>query len=124
MTDVLINRNNRRMDDEDMTALIVGLQGLGYTADVDPSTRVEAARPSEWWVLYLALGWVGAQTAEAVYQAVLTKLAQYVARHFRSRGKPPPNRIDLYGPDGYTVLASVEVEEDDDPGDGIIGRPD
>jgi hypothetical protein len=127
MADVLINRNSRHIDEADMDALIVALGELGYSAEVDPSTRVHASRPSEWWILYLALGWVGVQTAEVVFQALLAKLAGRVTEHFRSRGKPPPNRINLYGPDGYTVIASVEVPKEEeggggDPASGFIGR--
>ncbi len=57
MTNVLINENSRRIDEDDMTALLAGLEELGYSADVDPSTRVEAGHATDRWTLVLR--WVG-----------------------------------------------------------------
>ena len=124
MADVLINMNNRRMDDEDMKALIAAVGALNYSADVDPSTRIAAGRETAWWEL--TLRWIGDDGLKTGFGLFLGELARWVKGHFRSRRKPPPNRINIYSSDGSTVLASVEVpaedEGRDDPASGFPGR--
>lgn len=115
MADVLINRNNLRIDDDDMRGLITALDELGYTADVDPSTLVWATQPADWWVLVLR--WLGEHPGDvAALGSLVVLLAEKVRGVFRNRQKPPPNQVWLYGPDGRTIISRVEVPEDDEAG--------
>ncbi len=117
MVDLLFQQNPRFVDDEDVAALVAAVEDLGHDAEPDPSRRIQASAPTEWWVLMLR--WVGDDTLHTAFGAFLAGLSKWAWKHFRARDKAPPNRIDIYGPDGRSIIASVEVEDDDnDHGSG------
>lgn len=112
MAQLLSNENDRRMDEDDLRAVIAAVEELGFSAEVDRSQRVEASRPTAWWVLYLH--WMGDETLHTAVGAALAVLARRVTRRFPSREQVPPDRIYLFGPDGLTVLRRVDVPENHD----------
>ncbi len=72
------------------------------------------------------LRWVGDHSGEvAAVGGFLVVLGEKVRAIFRSRRKPTPNEVWLYGPDGLTVIARVEVPKDklrrSSGGDGGLG---
>lgn len=120
MADVLINENNRRIDDDDMKALISALGELGFSADVDPSTRIQAGQATDWWVLVFR--WVGDEAARVAFDAALAAAFLKAKKHFTDRGKVPPARAEVY--EEFDLYApTTTLDDEDDRGDGDDPAP-
>lgn len=115
MPDVLVQFTPSRPDDvetAEMAAdLIAAVRDLGYDAAPDHKP-IRGRGSGEWWTLIVR--WVGEQPGDAAALGTfLVLLGEKVRAIFRSRRRTPPRYLELYGPDGETVISRVEVPEDD-----------
>lgn len=110
MPDILVDFSPSRTDDDetaDVAAeLVAAIRDLGY--DAGPETeRFEYRGAGLTWTL--ALRWVGDHAADvAALGGFLMPLGDRVLAIFQRHRRPPPRHLQLYGPDGETVIARVE----------------
>ena len=88
------------------------MRDLGY--DAGPETeRFEFRGAGLTWTL--ALRWVGDHAADvAALGSFLVLLGDRVLAIFQRHSRPPPRHLQLYGPDGETVIARVELPGEDE----------
>ena len=63
-----------------------------------------------WTLIFRWVGDYGADTA--ALGTFLVLLGEKVRAIFRSHRRQPPSYLELYGPDGETVISRVELPED------------
>lgn len=116
MPDILVNFTPSRPDDEETAEvaaeLVAAVRDLGY--DAGPETeRFEFRGAGLTWTL--ALRWVGDHAADvAALGGFLVLLGDRVLAIFQRHRRPPPRHLQLYGPDGETVIATVELPGEDE----------
>lgn len=104
MTRVLVEKNPH-IDESDMRFLLEILSAKGYEAEsVDQKTVLK----SVWWVA--TFHWVADDTSHLAFDAALTAAAVKIRRHFVSKKKSPPQRLDIKDRDGH-VIGSIEIAE-------------
>jgi hypothetical protein len=115
--DVLVQFIPSRPDDaeaaEVAARLLAAVRELGYEPAPDPQP-IEGRGSGLSWTLILR--WVGDHgTDVATLGTFLVVFAEKVGAIFRSHRRQPPRYLELYGPDGETVISRVELPEDDEP---------
>lgn len=114
MPDILVQFTPTRPDDtetaEVAAELLAAVRGLGYDSAADPEPIVGRGSGLSWTLI---LRWVADHPAEiAAVGAFLLELARSVGAIFRKRRRRPPRYLELYGPDGETIISRVEVPSD------------
>jgi hypothetical protein len=105
MPKVLIEENDLKIDEEDMTALVSIFAEHGVDAlPVEQETTLKSA----WWVLLVH---VAEQNVTAYVESIpLQIIGAKVVKHFKNRNRQPPRRIDLTGNSGVASTGDLEYE--------------
>lgn len=105
MLHVQIEENALKIDNEDMDALVKIFAEHGIKVEpVEQETWLKGG----WWVL-LVHG--VEQNIEAYVESIpLQIIGAKVVKHFKSRNRQPPRRIDLSGDDGETSTGDLDEE--------------
>jgi hypothetical protein len=115
MPDVLVNFRPSVPGDtetaEVAAELLAAVRELGYDAGVEDEPIVGRGSGLSWTLI---LRWVGEDVAHTALGIFLTEFARRVLVIFRSRRRQPPRFLELYGPDGETVISQVQVHDDDE----------
>lgn len=114
MPDILVSLEPSSPSDtetaEVAAELLAAIRDLGYDAPENPPIVERGS--GLWWTLVLR--WVGEDVAHTALGIFVTALAARIPAIFHSRRRQPPRYVELYGPDGETVISRVEVPSDDD----------
>ncbi|MEZ0067811.1 hypothetical protein ABIA32_003827 [Streptacidiphilus sp. MAP12-20] len=103
MTEVLIEENFVHIDGTDMNVILTMLDGLNLEAEPTAPRHVSEARS---WVI--ALHWLGSGPITHEVAVALPGVLVEIRDYFVARGKLPPTRIAVYGPDEQ-LLRSIEA---------------
>nr|MDQ6947091.1 hypothetical protein [Actinomycetota bacterium] len=116
MPDILVDFSPSRPDDDETAEvaaeLVAAVRDLGYDAGTE-TERFEFRGAGLTWTL--ALRWAGDHAADvAALGGFLVLLGDRVLAIFQRHRRPPPRHLQLYGPDGETVIARVELPGEDE----------
>lgn len=117
---VWIERNGWRMDRQDLQFVIDTLAEQGWKVEPVRSQGADTA-----WVL--VFHWLEGDLPHFAFDSSLTLAVARIAKHFRDRGKPAPERVDVWerqlqsGADGPKLLISIEFDDDEKPDEADEG---
>lgn len=86
--------------------LLAAIRDLGYDAAPEDQPIVGRGAGLTWTLILRSVGEDVAHTALGIF---LTEFARRVPAIFRKRHRRPPRYVELYGPDGETVISRVEL---------------
>ena len=89
----------RRIDPEDMAAIVAALEKVAVAAEPTAPERAEGG--ADWT---LSLRWLQQGPVSADTEAVLPTVLTEIRRHYTDRGRTPPARLELRGPEGEPLL--------------------
>ena len=99
MTEAELEDDPRRMDLDDVVAVLAILDGIAVDAE---TVRQDPADPAHGWVL--RLHWLQRGPVAADTEAALPAAFDRICCHFLTRGQLPPSSMELRGPEDDRLL--------------------
>jgi hypothetical protein len=104
MTEALIEDDPRRMDPDDVAAVLAALDDIAVSAE---AVERRVSGPKSDWTLRLR--WLQRGPVSADTEAALPNAFSRIREHFLTTSQEPPARLELTDPDGELLL-SVPTE--------------
>jgi hypothetical protein len=100
MSEVLVKHEPERMETEDMVAVLAVLDGIAVAAE---PTRATGGEDQDAWIP--CVHWLQKGPVHADTEATIPVALARIREHFVTRGRTPPSRLQLRGPDHQVLLA-------------------